>query len=68
MRGLVDRRVTNRLTQMNNRLAEFAIPVMRNNDLYVYRNFVVSGNEEIRGNSTIDGDLLITINFSISLH
>jgi hypothetical protein len=59
MRALVDRRVTNRITFMNNRLAEFAVPVMRNQDLYVYRNFVVSGNEEIRGNSTIDGNLLV---------
>lgn len=59
MRALVDRKVTNRITMMNNRLAEFATPVMRNYDLYVYRNFVVSGNEEIRGNSTIDGNLLV---------
>jgi len=59
MRALVDRKVTNRITYMNNRLAEFAQPVMRNHDLYVYRNFVVSGNEEIRGNSTIDGNLLV---------
>jgi hypothetical protein len=59
MRALVDRKVTNRVTFMNNRLAEFAIPVMRNQDLYVYRNFVVSGNEEIKGNSTIDGNLLV---------
>jgi hypothetical protein len=59
MRALVDRKVTNRITMMNNRLAEFATPVMRNFDLYVYRNFVVSGNEEIRGNSTIDGNLLV---------
>jgi len=59
MRGLINRRVTNRITQMNNRLAEFAQPVMRNYDLYVYRNFVVSGNEEIKGNSTIGGDLLV---------
>jgi len=59
MSGLINRRVTNRLTQMNNRLAEFAQPVMRNYDLYVYRNFVVSGNEEIKGNSTINEDLLV---------
>jgi hypothetical protein len=59
MRALVDRRVTNRITFMNNRLSEFATPVMRNQDLYVYRNFVVSGSEEIRGNSTIDGNLLV---------
>lgn len=59
MRALVDRKVTNKITQMNNRLAEFATPVMRNYDLYVYRNFVVSGNEEIKGNSTIDGNLLV---------
>ena len=65
MRALVDRKVTNRLTQMNNRLAEFAMPVMRNYDLYVYRNFVVSGNEEIRGNSTIDGNLLVKGNGEI---
>ena len=56
MRALVDRKVTNRITQMNNRLAEFATPVMRNYDLYVYRNFVVSGFEIIRGNSTIQGN------------
>jgi len=59
MHALVNRRVTNRITQMNNRLSEFATPVMRNNDLYVYRNLVVSGNEEIKGDSTIDGDLLV---------
>jgi cytoskeletal protein CcmA (bactofilin family) len=59
MRALVDRKVTNRITYMNNRLAEFAVPIMRNNDLYVYRNFVVSGNEEIKGNSTINGNLLV---------
>jgi len=65
MRALVDRKVTNRITFMNNRLAEFAVPVMRNQDLYVYRNFVVSGNEEIRGNSTIDGNLLVKGNGEI---
>uniref|UniRef100_A0A6C0JGZ9 Uncharacterized protein n=1 Tax=viral metagenome TaxID=1070528 RepID=A0A6C0JGZ9_9ZZZZ len=65
MRALVDRKVTNRITYMNNRLAEFALPVMRNQDLYVYRNFVVSGNEEIRGNSTIDGNLLVKGNGEI---
>jgi hypothetical protein len=59
MRALVDRRATNKITQRNNRLREFALPVMDNGDLYVYRNFVVSGNEEIRGNSTIDGNLLV---------
>jgi hypothetical protein len=41
---------------MNNRLAEFATPVMRNNDLYVYRNLVVSGNGGIKGDFTVDGD------------
>jgi hypothetical protein len=59
MRALVDRKVTNKITQMNNRLAEFATPVMRNYDLYVYRNFVVSGNEEIKGNSEIHGNLIV---------
>jgi hypothetical protein len=59
MRALVDRRATNKITQRNNRLREFTLPVMDNGDLYVYRNFVVSGNEEIRGNSTIDGNLLV---------
>jgi len=59
MRALVDRKVTNKITQMNNRLAEFATPVMRNYDLYVYRNFVVSGNEEIKGNSEIHGNLTV---------
>jgi len=56
MHGLVSRRVTNRITQMNNRLAEFATPVMRNYDLYVYRNLVVSGNGGIKGDFTVDGD------------
>ena len=56
MHALVNRRVTNRITQMNNRLAEFAVPVMRNNDLYVYRNLVVSGNGGIKGDFTVDGD------------
>jgi hypothetical protein len=41
---------------MNNRLAEFATPVMRNYDLYVYRNLVVSGNGGIKGDFTVDGD------------
>jgi len=56
MHGLVSRRVTNRINQMNNRLAEFATPVMRNYDLYVYRNLVVSGNGGIKGDFTVDGD------------
>lgn len=56
MHGLVSRRVNNRITQMNNRLAEFATPVMRNYDLYVYRNLVVSGNGGIKGDFTVDGD------------
>ena len=65
MRALVDRKVTNKITQMNNRLAEFATPVMRNYDLYVYRNFVVSGFEIIRGNSTIQGNLTVNGNGEI---
>jgi cytoskeletal protein CcmA (bactofilin family) len=60
MRALVDRRVTNRLTQLNNRLVEFTKPVMYNGDLYVNRNLVVSGNEEIKGNLTVHGDLTVT--------
>ena len=65
MHGLVSRRVTNRITQMNNRLAEFATPVMRNYDLYVYRNLVVSGNGGIKGDFTVDGDVKVGGNVNV---
>lgn len=65
MHGLVNRKVTNRITQMNNRLAEFATPVMRNYDLYVYRNLVVSGYGRVKDNFIVDGDETVDGNVKV---
>ena len=65
MHSLVNRRVTNRITQMNNRLAEFATPVMRNYDLYVYRNLVVSGYGRVKDNFIVDGDETVDGNVKV---
>jgi hypothetical protein len=50
---------------MNNRLAEFAVPVMRNYDLYVYRNLVVSGYGRVKDNFIVDGDETVDGNVKV---
>jgi hypothetical protein len=59
MHSVVSRKATLKVTQLNNTLSQFAQPIMYNGDVNVVKDLYVGGNEQLNGNLTIGGNLVV---------
>jgi hypothetical protein len=59
MHSVVSRKATHKVTQLNNTLSQFAQPIMYNGDVNVVKDLYVGGDEQLNGNLTIGGNLLV---------
>jgi hypothetical protein len=59
MHSVVSRKATHKVTQLNNTLSQFAQPIMYNGDVNVVKDLYVGGNEQLNGNLTIGGNLIV---------
>ena len=59
MHSVVSRKATHKVTQLNNTLSQFAQPIMYTGDVNVVKDLYVGGNEQLNGNLTIGGNLIV---------